>query len=244
MFAPDWEAGCKSCSFSPDNYDGIVTHLSQRDVALVVVSRARISQIEAFKKRMGWSFKGVSSFGSDFNHDYQVSFTPEELATGPIYYNYTWQKATAPERPGTSVFYQDENATMVHTTWGLARPQAAGFLASRRFGCMRAAFCGYPRRTVHRATTFARSGISSSFPRMGPLGGRRSTTLRNGGSITPVRPARSARARAAPSTLRPQPSGRKRGSNVGSKRALIGAVATGHVSAIAAQEMRAADLTS
>jgi predicted dithiol-disulfide oxidoreductase (DUF899 family) len=115
MFAPDWEAGCKSCSFWADNYDGIVVHLSQRDVAFVAVSLAPISHIEAFKKRMGWSFKWVSSFGSDFNHDYHVSFTPEELATEKIYYNYTWQRPMAPELPGTSVFYQDENETVFHT---------------------------------------------------------------------------------------------------------------------------------
>jgi predicted dithiol-disulfide oxidoreductase (DUF899 family) len=115
MFAPDWEAGCKSCSFWADNYNGIVVHLSQRDVAFVAVSLAPISQIEAFKKRMGWSFKWVSSFGSDFNHDYHVSFTLEELATGQIYYNYTWQKPMVPELPGTSVFCQDESGTVFHT---------------------------------------------------------------------------------------------------------------------------------
>jgi len=115
MFAADWEAGCKSCSFWADNYNGIVDHLSQRDVAFVAVSLAPISRIEAFRKRMGWSFKWVSSFGGDFNHDFHVSFTPEELATGQIYYNYAWRKAMAPELPGTSVFYQDENGTVFHT---------------------------------------------------------------------------------------------------------------------------------
>ena len=115
MFAPDWEAGCKSCSFWADNYNGIVVHLSQRDVAFVAVSLAPISQIEAFRQRMGWSFKWISSFGSDFNHDYHVSFTPEELATGHIYYNYAWQKQTVPELPGTSVFYQDASGTVFHT---------------------------------------------------------------------------------------------------------------------------------
>jgi predicted dithiol-disulfide oxidoreductase (DUF899 family) len=115
MFAPDWEAGCKSCSFWADNYNGIVVHLSQRDVAFVAVSLAPISQIEAFKKRMGWSFKWVSSSGSDFNHDYHVSFTPEELTAEQIYYNYAWQKPTVPELPGTSVFYQDESGTVFHT---------------------------------------------------------------------------------------------------------------------------------
>jgi len=115
MFAPDWDAGCKSCSFWADNYNGIIVHLSQRDVAFVAISLAPIGRIEAFKKRMGWSFKWVSSFGSDFNRDYHVSFTPEELAKERAYYNYTWRKVRVPELPGTSVFYQDDSGTVFHT---------------------------------------------------------------------------------------------------------------------------------
>ena len=78
MFGPNWQEGCPSCSLLADHFDGLVTHLAQRDVAFVVVSRAPLPQIEAFKRRMGWHFKWVSSFGSDFNYDYQVSFTPEQ----------------------------------------------------------------------------------------------------------------------------------------------------------------------
>jgi predicted dithiol-disulfide oxidoreductase (DUF899 family) len=88
MFGPDWEEGCQSCSFWADNYNGFVVHLTQRDVAFVVVSLASFGRIDPFKRRMGWSFKWVSSFGTDFNHDYHVSFTREELAKGDVYYNY------------------------------------------------------------------------------------------------------------------------------------------------------------
>src|ERR1044072_8619982 len=78
MLDPGWEAGCQSCSFLADHFDGSVVHLAQRDVAFVVVSRAPLSEIEAFQRRMGWRFKWVSAFGSEFNADYQVAFTPEE----------------------------------------------------------------------------------------------------------------------------------------------------------------------
>ena len=115
MFGPGWKEGCPSCSFLADAFDSFGIHLAQRDTAFVAVSRATLPEIEAFKKRMGWSFKWVSSFGSDFNHDYHVSFTPEELTKGPIYYNYTWRKTTVPELPGTSVFYQDKTGTVFHT---------------------------------------------------------------------------------------------------------------------------------
>ncbi len=114
MFGPDWEAGCKSCSFWADNYNGIVGHLMQRDVAFVAVSLAPLDRIEAFKRRMRWSFKWVSSHGSDFNRDYHVSFTPEELE-GEVYYNYTRQKMPVTELPGISVFYKDASGAVFHT---------------------------------------------------------------------------------------------------------------------------------
>ena len=94
MFGPDWEEGCQSCSFWADNYNGFVVHLMQRDVAFVVVSQAPLSRIEAFRKRMGWSFKWVSSFGASFNHDYHVSFRPDELAKGEVDYNYARRKTS------------------------------------------------------------------------------------------------------------------------------------------------------
>ena len=88
MFGPEWEQGCPSCSFLSDHIDGSVVHLAHRDVTFVVVSRAPLPKIEAFKKRMGWRFKWVSSYGNDFNFDYHVSFTKDELAKGKVYYNY------------------------------------------------------------------------------------------------------------------------------------------------------------
>jgi len=88
MLGPGWEAGCPSCSYLADHFDGAAMHLAQRDVAFVVVSRAPLPEIEKFKARMGWKFKWVSSFGSDFNFDYQVSATPEQKAAGKVMYNY------------------------------------------------------------------------------------------------------------------------------------------------------------
>ena len=88
MFAPGWVEGCPSCSLLADHFDGSAIHLAARDTALLAVSRAPLAQIEAFKKRMGWRFQWVSSYGNDFNRDYHVSFTPEEMASGKVNYNY------------------------------------------------------------------------------------------------------------------------------------------------------------
>jgi len=115
MFGPDWEAPCKSCSFWADNFERNVVHLAHRDVTLIAVSRAPLARLEAFKGRMGWTFKWVSSAGSDFNHDYQVSSTADELAKGEGYYNYAMQKNTVSELPGISVFYKDPDGTVFHT---------------------------------------------------------------------------------------------------------------------------------
>jgi predicted dithiol-disulfide oxidoreductase (DUF899 family) len=115
MFGPEWPEGCPSCSFLADHFDGSVAHLAARDVRLAVVSRAPLPRIEAFKKRMGWRFKWVSSYGNDFNRDYQVSGTKEEIAAGPAYYNYTMQQFPSEERPGASVFYKDEAGNVLHT---------------------------------------------------------------------------------------------------------------------------------
>jgi predicted dithiol-disulfide oxidoreductase (DUF899 family) len=115
MFGPGWEEGCPSCSLLADHIDGSVVHLAARDVRLVVVSRAPLEQIEAFKRRMGWRFKWVSSYGNDFNRDYHVSFTKEELAKGQMYYNYVMQKFPSEEGPGTSVFYKDPAGNIFHT---------------------------------------------------------------------------------------------------------------------------------
>ena len=115
MLGPDWEEACKSCSFWADNFNGIDVHLNQRDVTFLAISRAPLPRIEAFKKRMGWTFKWVSSFGSDFNYDYQVSVRPEQLASGKAVYNYAPSKMTIEERPGISVFYKDDDGRVFHT---------------------------------------------------------------------------------------------------------------------------------
>jgi predicted dithiol-disulfide oxidoreductase (DUF899 family) len=120
MFAPDWEEGCPSCSFWADNFNGIGVHLDQRDVTMVAISRAPLGKLEAFKKRMGWSFKWVSSYHNDFNYDYHVSFTPEALEK-EVDYNYGSLRTDEPELPGVSVFYKDEQGNVFHTYSSYAR---------------------------------------------------------------------------------------------------------------------------
>jgi len=115
MFAPGWEAGCRSCSFMADHIDGARPHLAQRDVTLVVVSRAPLADLERFRRRMGWQFTWVSSDGSDFNHDFGVSFTPEERARGEVDYNYGLRPFPQEEAPGLSAFYRDEAGDVFHT---------------------------------------------------------------------------------------------------------------------------------
>jgi len=115
MFGPGWEQGCPSCSFMADHIDGMRVHLAQRDLALRVVSRAPLADIERFRERMGWQFEWVSSHGSDFNHDFGVTFTPEELATGAVDYNYGLQPFASEEAPGLSVFAKDDAGTVYHT---------------------------------------------------------------------------------------------------------------------------------
>ncbi|MGE5203401.1 MAG: DUF899 domain-containing protein [Acidobacteriota bacterium] len=115
MFDRDWEAGCKSCSFWADNFNGIVVHLAHRDVTLLAISRAPFAKLDAYRKRMGWGFKWVSSAGTDFNRDFHVSHTPEEVAAKDGYYNYTRQRPYATEAPGISVFYRDDAGAIFHT---------------------------------------------------------------------------------------------------------------------------------
>jgi predicted dithiol-disulfide oxidoreductase (DUF899 family) len=120
MLGPGWKEGCQSCSFIADQFDGMTIHLANRDATLVVVSRAPIAEIEAFKKRMGWKFKWVSSFGTDFNYDFHVSFTKDELAKGEVYYNYSATQFPSEEAPGASVFYKDASG-IFHTYSAYAR---------------------------------------------------------------------------------------------------------------------------
>ncbi len=115
MFAPGWEQGCKSCSYMADHNDGANLHLPQRDVTLLVVSRAPLADIERFRQRMGWQFKWVSSQGNDFNYDFGVSFTPEEMSRDEVYYNYVMQSFAHEEAPGVSVFYKDDAGDVFHT---------------------------------------------------------------------------------------------------------------------------------
>src|SRR3984893_2148675 len=115
MFDPSWEEACSRCSFWADNFNGVLIHLNQRDVSLVAISRAPFAKLAAFQKRMGWSFNWVSSFANDFNHDYHVSFAPEQLAQGEVIYNYRLVKNSMSERPGISVFYKDAGGTIFHT---------------------------------------------------------------------------------------------------------------------------------
>jgi len=121
MFGPDWEEGCVGCSFWSDHLDGALVHLEHHDVTVVVVSRAPFGKIEAFRRRMGWRFKWVSSFGSDFNYDFGVSFTPEQLASGKVVYNYGLTDRVGEEMPGTSVFYKDPDGQIAHTYSSFAR---------------------------------------------------------------------------------------------------------------------------
>ena len=115
MLGPGWEQGCPSCSFMADHTDGMNVHLAQRDIALVAISRAPLAEIERFRRRMGWRFKWVSSYGSDFNYDFGVSFTPEEVAKGEVEYNYGRWPHAHEELPGISAFFKDEAGEVFHT---------------------------------------------------------------------------------------------------------------------------------
>ncbi len=115
MFGPEWEEGCKSCSFWADSYQGAVVHLAQRDTTMVTVSRAPLERLEAFKRRMGWNFKWVSSAGSDFNFDFEVSFSPEDIEKGETAYNYKKGLNFGEEAPGLSVFAADGSGAIFHT---------------------------------------------------------------------------------------------------------------------------------
>jgi predicted dithiol-disulfide oxidoreductase (DUF899 family) len=116
MFDPDWDLGCKSCSFWADNFDGIIPHLHQRDVSMVAVSRAPLRKLQEQARKLGWKFKWVSSFGSDFNFDYGVSFSADAIEREEAFYNYGTQKVTieshtkkaATELPGVSAFFKSD----------------------------------------------------------------------------------------------------------------------------------------
>ena len=115
MFGPDWQEGCPSCSYVSDHINATLPHLAARDVTVTMVSRAPIEKIEDFKKRLGWRFPWVSSFGNKFNSDFHVSFTKEEMARGKVNYNYTEQEFPSEEAPGLSVFYKNAKGEVFHT---------------------------------------------------------------------------------------------------------------------------------
>jgi len=121
MFGPDWEEGCKSCSYLADHFDGANWHLPHRDVSFAVISRAPLAKLEAYKKRMDWRFKWLSSYGNDFNFDYHVSFTKEDEKKNEAYYNYGKGEFITDELPGLSVFSKDENGEVFHTYSTYAR---------------------------------------------------------------------------------------------------------------------------
>ena len=121
MFDPSWDAGCPSCSFWADNFNGIIVHLNQRDVTMVAVSKAPYNKLAQYGKRMGWNFKWVSSYDTDFNFDYNVSFRPEEVAKKEGMYNFTTQDPLTTQREGVSVFYKDPAGHIFHTYSSYAR---------------------------------------------------------------------------------------------------------------------------
>lgn len=121
MFGPDWEEGCPSCSFWSDNLNGIEAHLAARDTSFVMVSRGPLAKLEAYRKRMGWTFRWVSSAGSDFNFDFAVSFDPARRVEGERNYNYGTMSFGGEEAPGFSAFRRGDDGAIYHTYSTYAR---------------------------------------------------------------------------------------------------------------------------
>jgi predicted dithiol-disulfide oxidoreductase (DUF899 family) len=115
MYLPEWNAGCSGCSFLCDHVDAARRHFEHNDLSFAAVSRTPLDKIEAYKKRMGWTFNWVSSLNSDFNYDFHVSWTKEELAAGPVDYNFRPQKLSIEDMHGESMFYKDKDGTIYHT---------------------------------------------------------------------------------------------------------------------------------
>jgi len=121
MFTPDWDAGCPHCSFWADNFDPVIVHMNQRDVTMVAISRAPYAKLAAYEKRMGWKFKWLSSHGTDFNYDLNVSFTDEDRKAGRAFFNFKEGDPGFSDREGMSVFYKDESGGIFHTYSTYAR---------------------------------------------------------------------------------------------------------------------------
>jgi predicted dithiol-disulfide oxidoreductase (DUF899 family) len=121
MSDPVWEEACLHCSFWADNFNGITVHLNQRDVTMIAVSWAPYSKLAAYRKRMGWNFKWVCSWNTDFKFDHHVSFSAEELVNKPAFYNFVTRDPHSSEREGVSVFYKDPEGRVFHTYSAYAR---------------------------------------------------------------------------------------------------------------------------
>jgi predicted dithiol-disulfide oxidoreductase (DUF899 family) len=122
MFGPEWAEGCVGCSFNADHMDAALVHLENHDVSVVAVSRAPIDRLMEFKRRMGWQFKWVSSYGNDFNYDFHVSFTKDEIEKDEGFYNFESRGLQGGEEAsGLSVFYKDEKGDIFHTYSAYAR---------------------------------------------------------------------------------------------------------------------------
>ena len=115
MFGPDWEEGCPACSFWADGYNGFFVHLAQRDVTFVAASNAPQEKLDAYKKRMGWTFDWVTAVDGAFSRDFGVTFSADELAAGTVDYNYKKQGFPSEEAPGASVFYKNDAGDIFHT---------------------------------------------------------------------------------------------------------------------------------
>lgn len=115
MYGPDWEAGCPGCSFLCDHVDAARQHFEHNDLSFAAVARTTVDKIEAYRKRMGWRFRFVSSLHSDFNYDFKVSFRKDDLAAGPVEYNFRPQTLTMEDLHGESLFYKDKDGAIYHT---------------------------------------------------------------------------------------------------------------------------------
>ncbi len=121
MYGADWSEGCKSCSFWIDNFDGISAHLGERDTALVLISKAPLRTLLEFRTRMGWTLPWVSAENTDFNEDFCVTFSQEQLQAGDVTYNFRKSKLGSGEMPGASVFAKDTDGRVYHTYSTYAR---------------------------------------------------------------------------------------------------------------------------
>ena len=129
MFGPDYTAGCPSCSAIADGYDGSVVHLANHDVTLCAVSRAPLAKLQAYQRRMGWSFPWASSFGSDFNHDFQAAHTREQAEAGVVEYNFRAVGKPPAKEAGEEASWKTEMASRVGTDWATYSRETPGLSA-------------------------------------------------------------------------------------------------------------------